>query len=95
MPRKKTVTPDEQPMEAMTAAETGGEENAGLFPEGAPDMEGAGTGLPPDAPTGEALPGDMPGGETPSSEDGVPAGAEPPADPPFGDDFPRRREPLS
>ena len=84
MPRKKTVTPDEQPVEAMTAADTGGEESAGLLPEGVPDMEGAGAGLPPDAPTGETLPG----GETLSAEDGVHAGAEPSADPSFGDNFP-------
>lgn len=94
MPRKKTVPPDEQPMEAMTAAETGGEENTGLLPEGAPDMEGVGAGLPPDAPTGEALPGDMPGGEALSAEGGVPAGAEPSADPPFGDDFPGGENPF-
>ena len=84
MPRKKTVPPDEQPMEAVTAAETGSEENTGLLPEGTPDMEGAGDGLPPDAPTGEALP----------TEDGIPAEAEPPADPPFGDDFPAGENPF-
>ena len=36
MPRKKTVVPDEQPVEALTAAETGGEESAGQLPESCP-----------------------------------------------------------
>lgn len=99
MPRKKTVVPDEQPMEAVTAAETGGEENTGLFPETVPAVEDAGDGapgeapsegLPPDLPADDdTLPGeDVPGAETPPAGDGVPAGAEPSADAPFGDGFP-------
>ena len=42
MPRKKTVVPDEEPMEVQTAAEASGEENTGQFPEAAPGEEGAG-----------------------------------------------------
>ena len=40
MPRKKTVVPDEQPMEAQVPSEATEEENAGQFPETAPGEEG-------------------------------------------------------
>ena len=75
MPRKKTVVPDEQPVEALTAAETGGEESAGQLPESCPlpdaapseeresipaDGDAPSDGLPADPPAGEEPPGDMP-----------------------------------
>lgn len=42
MPKKKTVTPDEQHMETMTAAETDGEDaNADLFLEDVSALESA------------------------------------------------------
>ena len=44
MPRKKTVIPDEPPMEALTAAETGAEENAGQLPEAAGFPDAASSG---------------------------------------------------
>ena len=48
MPRKKTVVPDEQPMEAQVPSEATEEENAGQFPETAPGEEGEkGVGLVP------------------------------------------------
>ena len=76
MPRKKTVIPDEPPMEALTAAESGVEENAGQFPEDAgfpdtaPSGEYAGDGIPAEgeAPS-DGLPSDVPAGEVPSGED--------------------------
>lgn len=79
MPRKKTVVPDEEPMEVQTAAEASGEENTGQFPEAAPGEEGAGEivsadgeapldGLPADPPAGEEVAGDVPpNGETPDA----------------------------
>ena len=89
MPRKKTVIPDEPSVEALTAAETGAEENAAQLPEAdalpdsAPGSEDAGGGSPADgeAPS-DGLPpdGDAPSEEALPTED-VPDGAEPPADP--------------
>ena len=79
MPRKKTVVPDEEPMEVQTAAEASGEENTGQFPEAAPGEEGAGEivsadgeapldGLPADPPAGEEVSSDVPpDGETPDA----------------------------
>ena len=79
MTRKKTVVPDEEPMEVQTAAEASGEENTGQFPEAAPGEEGAGEivsadgeapldGLPADPPAGEEVAGDVPpNGETPDA----------------------------
>lgn len=76
MPRKKTVIPDEPPMEALTAAETGAEENDGQLPEAAgfPDAASSGetaeAGLPADGEeTADILPSDVPAGEVPSGED--------------------------
>ena len=76
MPRKKTVIPDEPPMEALTAAETGAEENAGQLPEAAgfPDAASSGetaeAGLPADGEEADdSLPSDVPAGEVPSGED--------------------------
>ena len=76
MPRKKTVIPDEPPMEALTAAETGAEENAGQLPEAAgfPDAASSGetaeAGLPADGEeAADSLPSDVPAGEVPSGED--------------------------
>ncbi|MCI9588850.1 MAG: RNA-binding protein, partial [Lawsonibacter sp.] len=94
MPKKKTVVPDEQPVEGLAAAETGGEENTALFPEAAPSEEGenipAGeetlfNSPPPDSPAGEEPPSDVPYGDIPDAEalpaeDGAPAAGEPPAD---------------
>ena len=79
MPRKKTVVPDEEPVEVQTAAEASGEENTGQFPEAAPGEGGAGEivsadgeapqdGLPADPPAGEEVSGDVPpDGETPDA----------------------------
>ncbi len=73
MPRKKTTIPDEQPVETMSTAETGGEENTGQIPEAAAlsdgtlGSEGAGENFPAG---GEPPSGDLPSG-----------GEEPPADP--------------
>lgn len=67
MPRKKSVPPDEQPMEAMTTAETGGEENTGQLPEAAALSDGT---LGSEN-AGETIPAD---GEFPS--DDLPSGGE-------------------
>ena len=97
MPRKKTVPPDDQPVEGLTA-QPGGEENDSQFPEadafpdtapggensggGAPD---AGEGQPDGVPTDPLADGDLPGEEPP-------ADGEPPADAPF--DATAGEEPL-
>ena len=106
MPRKKTVIPDEQPMEAMTAAETGGEENTGQFPESgelpesAPNSENTGEGGPNQGeapsdglpPAGEVPPGEEPPGEGVHGEApyGDMTGEEPL---PAGDGAPEGEEP--
>lgn len=101
MPRKKTVIPDEQPMEAMTAAETGGEENtgqlpeSGALPESAPNSENTGEGGPNQGeapsdglpPAGESAPGEGVPGEAPYGD--MP-GEEPL---PAGDGAPEGEEP--
>lgn len=106
MPRKKTVIPDEQPMEAMAAAETGGEENpgqaseAGALPESASNRENAGEGGPADgAAPFDALPPavEIPPGESAPGE-GVPGeapyGDMPGEEPlPAGDGAPEGEEP--
>lgn len=92
MPRKKTVIPDEDPMEAMSPAETSGEENTGQFPEpgtfseGTPDSENTGEGGPAEGeipsdglpPAGEGVPGEAPYGDVPGGEP-LPAGDGAPA----------------
>lgn len=90
MPRKKTAIPDEPPMEALTTAEAGAEENAAqlpgadAIPDSAPGSEDAGGDspaggeAPPDSvpPDGEALPGESPDGDVPDAE-ALPAGDVP------------------
>ena len=97
MPRKKTVIPDDQPVEGLTA-QPGGEENEGQFPEAgvlpdtAPSGENsggdgadAGEGRPDGVPADPLADGDLPGEEAPT-------GGEPPADAPS--DVPAGEEPL-
>lgn len=106
MPRKKTMTPDEQPMEAMAAAETGAEENTGQFPESgalpesAPNSENTGEGGPADGaapfdglpPAGEVPPGESAPGEGVPGE--APYGDMPGEEPlPAGDGAPEGEEP--
>lgn len=94
MPRKKTVIPDEPPMEALTAGETGAEENAGQLPEAAGFLDPASSGetaeagLPADGEeAADSLPSDVPAGEVPSGEDVPGEGDMPSAEaPPAGED---------
>ena len=86
MPRKKTVIPDEPPMEALTAAETGAEENDGQlleaagFPDAASSGETAEVGLPADGEeAADILPSDVPAGEVLSGED-VPSEGDMPSE---------------
>ena len=78
MPRKKTVIPDEQPMEALTAAETGAEESAGQLLESAgfSDAAPGGEDMPPaeEAPF-DGAPSEPPAGEEPSGD--MPPDGEP------------------
>ena len=99
MPRKKTVVPDEQPMEAQVPSEATEEENAGQFPETAPGEEGENIpadgevpfdALPSDPPDGEAQPGGVTTNAAESLSPGdmpgeAPAGEELPAGPFPGD----------
>ena len=85
MPRKKTATPDEDPMEAMASAETGGEESrlpeTDALPDSAPSSESAGEGSPDhgEAPSDGLPPADkVPPGES-APDGGVPGEA------PYGD----------
>ena len=91
MPRKKTVIPDDQPVEGLTA-QPGGEENEGQFPEtgalpdtapGGEDSGGnapnAGEGQPDGLPADPLADGDLPG-------EGAPADGEPPSDAPVGEE---------
>ena len=91
MPRKKTVIPDDQPVEGLTA-QPGGEENEGQLPDAAPSGENSG-GDAPDA--GEGQPDGVPAdpladGTLPGEE--APAGGEPPAGTPS--DIPAGEKPL-
>ncbi len=87
MPRKKTVIPDEQPMEALAATETGAEESASQLPESAgfPDAAPGGEDMPPaeeapfdgapsEPPAGEEPPGDMPPDGEPQPGDDMSGG---------------------
>ena len=85
MPRKKIVVPDEQPVEGLATAETGGEENTGLFPEAVPSEEGE--NIPADE---EALFDSLPAGEEPPAY--PPPDSPPQEELPSGGDFPLGEE---
>lgn len=94
MPRKKSATPDEDPMEAMASADAGEKENTGQFPET--------DALPDSDPNSENTGEGGPANEQPLPDSMFPAGEEPLTDPspdspahedvPSGGDFPTGEE---